>query len=252
MSFSYRKVIHRIAYSMMHDCHNAQVLVPGKQNYSLAITWALDYDPVQAVQDVLNGEVFEEALPAQNGQDGPHGLPTEGGAAMLAQRSLKIWKSRSLEDAAKVSVVRPDLLRPALLTRQMSCTCQAIDLPHEVASLLPGMCMASSAKSAGTIHATLQPHHRMMHLPMISKLRLLVIIQSNPMSRLRGVHVHARYDVAQQCHVLLQAEADLAIERDSAESGASFSTDVGEAGKQIERSSKSLSALKPVRTSLGF
>ncbi len=54
-------------------------------------------------------------------------------------------------------------------------------------------------------------------------------------------------DVTQQCDVPLQAEADLAIERDSAESGASFSTDVGEAGKQIERSSKSLSALKPVR-----
>ncbi len=93
--------------------------MPGKQNYSLAITWALDYDPVQAVQDVLNGEVFEEALPAQNGQDGPNGLPTEGGAAMLAQRSLKIRKSRSLEDAAKV--------RHCLFCHCLSCHCH--DLP---------------------------------------------------------------------------------------------------------------------------
>ena len=70
--------------------------MPGKQNYSLAITWALDHDPVQVVQDVLSGEVFEEAVPAQNGA---HHLPAEGGAPM---KSLKIRKSRSLEDAAKV------------------------------------------------------------------------------------------------------------------------------------------------------
>ena len=91
---------------LSYDC-NAQVLVPGKQNYSLAITWALDHNPFQAVQDILSRDVFEEALPAQNGQNGSHDLPMEGGAAMLAQRSLKIRKSRSLEDAAKVSVV-PD------------------------------------------------------------------------------------------------------------------------------------------------
>ena len=87
---------------------NAQVLVPGKQNYSLAITWTLDYDPVKVVADTLKGNEPEEepgeAPPAQNGS---HDLPTEGGAAMLARRSLKIQKSRSLEDAAGVSVVHP-------------------------------------------------------------------------------------------------------------------------------------------------
>lgn len=89
----------------LNDIQNMQVLVPGKQNYSLAITWALDHDPVQVVQEVLSGEVFEEALPAQNGQNGSHDLPREAGAAMLVQRSLKMRKSRSLEDAAKVGIV---------------------------------------------------------------------------------------------------------------------------------------------------
>ena len=47
----------------------------------------------------------------------------------------------------------------------------------------------------------------------------------------------------------LQVAEELRIERDSAGSGASFATDAGglEAGQKIERSSKSLSALKPVR-----
>ena len=47
---------------------------------------------------------------------------------------------------------------------------------------------------------------------------------------------------------LLQVAEELRIERDSAGSGASFATDAGglEAGQKIERSSKSLSALKPV------
>ncbi len=51
----------------------------------------------------------------------------------------------------------------------------------------------------------------------------------------------------------MQAAEDLAIERESAGSGASFATDEGgllEAGQKIERSSKSLSSLKPVRMPL--
>ena len=87
--------------------------MPGKQNYSLAITWALDHDPVQVVQDLLSGEVFEEAVPAQNGAQN---LPAEGGTAM---KSLKIRKSRSLEDAAKV---RNEPFLRALTTVHISVT----------------------------------------------------------------------------------------------------------------------------------
>ena len=48
----------------------------------------------------------------------------------------------------------------------------------------------------------------------------------------------------------LQIAEELRIERDAAGSGASFATDACglEAGQKIERSSKSLSALKPVRS----
>ncbi len=74
-----------------------QVLVPGKQNYSLAITWALDHDPVETVEYIMSGGATEEATPAPNGS---HNLP---GAAILAQRSLNMRKSRSLQDAAKVT-----------------------------------------------------------------------------------------------------------------------------------------------------
>ena len=69
----------------------AQVLVPGKQNYSLAITWALDHDPVKAVEDIVNGQGAEEGTFEQN-----------EGHALLAQRSINMRKSRSLQDAAKV------------------------------------------------------------------------------------------------------------------------------------------------------
>ncbi len=41
-------------------CCMVQVLVPGKQNYSLAITWSLDYDPVKTVHSTLNGGQDEE------------------------------------------------------------------------------------------------------------------------------------------------------------------------------------------------
>ena len=69
----------------------AQVLVPGKQNYSLAITWAVDHNPVKAVEDTIRGQGAEEEMFEQN-----------GGHALLAQRSINMRKSRSLQDAAKV------------------------------------------------------------------------------------------------------------------------------------------------------
>ena len=71
--------------------------MPGKQNYSLAITWALDHDPVETVEYIMSGGATEEAPPAPNGS---HNLP---GATILAQRSLNMKKSRSLQDAAKVT-----------------------------------------------------------------------------------------------------------------------------------------------------
>jgi hypothetical protein len=72
--------------------------VPGKQNYSLVITWALDHDPVKAVQDIVSRQEAQEGALEQN-----------GGHAMLAQRSINMRKSHSLQDAAKVGF-RPERL----------------------------------------------------------------------------------------------------------------------------------------------
>ena len=82
-----------------------QVLVPGKQNYSLAITWSLDYDPVKTVRETLNGgqdEEPEEASGAESGSHGGEALPAELGAALLARRSLRMRKSQSLQDAVRL------------------------------------------------------------------------------------------------------------------------------------------------------
>ena len=91
---------------MLMLCCMVQVLVPGKQNYSLAITWALDYDPVQTVHNTLNGgrdEEPEEASGIESGSHGGEALPAELGAALLARRSLKMRKSQSLQDAVRVT-----------------------------------------------------------------------------------------------------------------------------------------------------
>ena len=82
-----------------------QVLVPGKQNYSLAITWSLDYDPVKTVHDTLNGGQDEEPEEASGVESGSHcgeALPAELGAALLARRSLRMRKSQSLQDAVRL------------------------------------------------------------------------------------------------------------------------------------------------------
>ena len=86
-------------------CCMVQVLVPGKQNYSLAITWSLDYDPVKTVHSTLNGGQDEEPEEASGVESGSHGgelLPAELGAALLARRSLKMRKSQSLQDAVRL------------------------------------------------------------------------------------------------------------------------------------------------------
>ena len=79
--------------------------MPGKQNYSLAITWSLDYDPVKTVHDTLNGgqnEAHEEASGIESGSHGGDALPAELGAALLARRSLRMRKSQSLQDAVRL------------------------------------------------------------------------------------------------------------------------------------------------------
>lgn len=45
--------------------------MPGKQNYSLAIAWAVDHDPVEAVKEVLARSAEEEEEEGDEGKEGP-------------------------------------------------------------------------------------------------------------------------------------------------------------------------------------
>ena len=81
------------------------MLVPGKQNYSLAITWSLDYDPVRLCTiPSMAARMRSLKWPAvfESGSHGGEALPAELGAALLARRSLRMRKSQSLQDAVRL------------------------------------------------------------------------------------------------------------------------------------------------------
>lgn len=74
-----------------------QVLVPGKQNYSLAITWALDHDPVERVQQALAAAAGEEAAASTSGR-----LELDGAVTLERRKSLKMRRSASAQDPTEV------------------------------------------------------------------------------------------------------------------------------------------------------
>ncbi|BDA46094.1 probable translocator protein at N-terminal half [Coccomyxa sp. Obi] len=72
------------------------VLVPGKQNYSLAITWALDHDPVERVHQALAAAAGEEAAASPSGR-----MEADGTVTLERRKSLKMRRSASAQDAVE-------------------------------------------------------------------------------------------------------------------------------------------------------
>jgi hypothetical protein len=82
-----------------------QVLVPGKQNYSLAIAWALDHDPVEAVQDVLErtGVAEEEGISEEAGPSLDVAPPdANGSSAAMPQPTSQMRRSASAAESGEV------------------------------------------------------------------------------------------------------------------------------------------------------
>ena len=71
--------------------------MPGKQNYSLAITWALDHDPVERVHQALAAAAGEETAASTSGR-----MEADGTVMLERRRSLKIRRSASAQDATEV------------------------------------------------------------------------------------------------------------------------------------------------------
>lgn len=69
--------------------------MPGKQNYSLAITWALDHDPLERVHQALAAAAGEEAAASSSGC-------MEADGTVERRKTLKIRRSASAQDAAEV------------------------------------------------------------------------------------------------------------------------------------------------------
>jgi len=84
------------------------VLVPGKQNYSLAIAWALDHDPVERVHQTLAAAEGEAAATAAApageacASSGGAAAAADGRVAVQTQSSLKMRRSASAKDASEV------------------------------------------------------------------------------------------------------------------------------------------------------
>lgn len=114
-----------------------QVLVPGKQNYSLVITWALDHDPVKTVHEIISGDAGQEPEEAYSEQGE---VPKEGGAALLARRSLNMRKSQSLQDAAVSEV--------ALILHSCCTTSKRIVASHHHRHVLCNCSCAASILAA--------------------------------------------------------------------------------------------------------
>ncbi|KAK9906580.1 hypothetical protein WJX75_004515 [Coccomyxa subellipsoidea] len=75
------------------------VLVPGKQNYSLAIAWALDHDPVERVKQTL--AAAEEGTAAGEAPAPASPTAADGTVKLETRKSLKIRRSASAQDAGE-------------------------------------------------------------------------------------------------------------------------------------------------------
>lgn len=104
--------------------------MPGKQNYSLAIAWALDHDPVERVHQTLaaaEGKAAAAAAAAPAGEAGASSAcaaaPADGTVAVQTQSSLKMRRSASAKDAAEVQHSARHILvaLSAWLYRRLSC-----------------------------------------------------------------------------------------------------------------------------------
>ena len=94
-----------------------QVLVPGKQNYSLAIAWALDHDPVERVKQTL--AAAEEGTAAGEAPAPASPTAADGTVKLETRKSLKIRRSASAQDAGEVP---PSVRFPALCACGPACT----------------------------------------------------------------------------------------------------------------------------------
>ncbi len=74
--------------------------MPGKQNYSLAIAWALDHDPVERVRQTL--AAAEEGAAAGDTPAAAGSAEVDGTVMLKKRKSLRIRRSASAQDATQV------------------------------------------------------------------------------------------------------------------------------------------------------
>ena len=104
-------------------CGPAQVLVPGKQNYSLALAWALDYDPTQRVHRTVAEAAarHQQGAPGSSSCAGHHesttpasgspaaaarAAPGDSGGRLSRQASLHMRRASSAAELEHVRCAR--------------------------------------------------------------------------------------------------------------------------------------------------